>query len=103
MRLKGVQMKEPQPKYVVPDHIKDRVRQFMNGFMAEHNMTKSALAELMHEKLGRSACRPSLVKKFSKATFQLSEVIEILDLFDCELKIVRKDPDRGSEKGKLSK
>lgn len=96
-------MKEPQPKYVVPDHIKDRVRQFMNGFMAEHKLTKSALAELMHEKLGRSACRPSLVKKFSKATFQLSEVIEILDLFDCELKIIPKAPDRGSEKGKLSK
>lgn len=96
-------MKEPQPKYVVPNHIKDRVRQFMNEFITEHNLTKSALAELMHEKLGRSACRPSLVKKFSKATFQLSEVMEILDLFDCELKIVPKDLDRGSGKGKLSK
>ena len=78
------------PKYKVPDEIRRRVRDFMNNFMKEQNMTKSALAELMHEKLGRSGCRPSLVKKFSNATFQLAEVIEILDLFECKLKIVPK-------------
>lgn len=78
------------PKYKVPDEIRSRVRNFMNAFMKEQNMTKSALAELMHEKLGRSGCRPSLVKKFSNATFQLAEVMEILDLFNCELKIVPK-------------
>ena len=63
----------------------------MNDFMKEQNITKSALAELMHEKLGRSGCRPSLVKKFSNATFQLAEVMEILDLFNYELKIVPKN------------
>lgn len=78
------------PKYKVPDEIRSRVRNFMNAFMKEQNMTKSALAELMHEKLGRSGCRPSLVKKFSNATFQLAEVMEILDLFNYELKIVPK-------------
>lgn len=78
------------PKYKVPDEIRSRVRNFMNGFMKEQNMTKSALAELMHKKLGRSGCRPSLVKKFSNATFQLAEVMEILDLFNYELKIVPK-------------
>lgn len=87
--MRKTKIKVP-PKYKVPDEIRNRVRDFMNGFMKEQNMTKSALAELMHEKLGRSGCRPSLVKKFSNATFQLSEVIEILDLFDCKLKIVPK-------------
>ncbi len=79
------------PKYKVPDEIRSRVRDFMNNLMKEQNMTKSALAELMHKKLGRSGCRPSLVKKFSNATFQLAEVIEILDLFNYELKIVPKN------------
>lgn len=87
--MRKTKIKVP-PKYKVPDEIRNRVKDFMNGFMKEQNMTKSALAELMHEKLGRSGCRPSLVKKFSNATFQLAEVMEILDLFDCKLKIVPK-------------
>ena len=87
--MRKAKIKVP-PKYKVPDEIRSRVRDFMNNFMKEQNMTKSALAELMHEKLGRSGCRPSLVKKFSNATFQLAEVMEILDLFNCELKIVPK-------------
>lgn len=87
--MRKTKIKVP-PKYKVPDEIRSRVRDFMNGFMKEQNLTKSALAELMHEKLGRSGCRPSLVKKFSNATFQLAEVMEILDLFNCELKIVPK-------------
>ena len=88
--MRKAKIKVP-PKYKVPDDVRNRVRNFMNDFMQEQNMTKSALAELMHEKLGRSGCRPSLVKKFSNATFQLAEVMEILDLFDCELKIVPKN------------
>lgn len=87
--MRKTKIKVP-PKYKVPDEVKNRVRDFMNDFMKEQNLTKSALAELMHEKLGRSGCRPSLVKKFSNATFQLAEVMEILDLFNCELKIVPK-------------
>ena len=94
--MRKTKIKVPH-KYKVPDEVRNRVRDFMNGFMKEQNMTKSALAELMHEKLGRSGCRPSLVKKFSKATFQLSEVIEILDLFDCKLKIVPKTSIEASE------
>ena len=88
--MRKAKIKVP-PKYKVPDEIRSRVRDFMNNFMKEQNITKSALAELMHEKLGRSGCRPSLVKKFSNATFQLAEVIEILDLFNYELKIVPKN------------
>ncbi len=83
-------MRDQKPKYIVPDQVKDRVKAFMNDFMEANNLTKKGLAELMQDKLGRSGCRTSLVKKFSKATFQLSEVMEILDLFGYELKIVPK-------------
>lgn len=88
---------DQKPKYIVPDQVKDRVKAFMNDFMQANNLTKKGLAELMQEKLGRSGCRTSLVKKFSKATFQLSEVIEILDLFGYELKIVPKGQIEGTE------
>ena len=83
-------MRDQKPKYIVPDQVKDRVKAFINDFMEANNLTKKGLAELMQDKLGRSGCRTSLVKKFSKATFQLSEVMEILDLFGYELKIVPK-------------
>lgn len=83
-------MRDQKPKYIVPGQVKDRVKAFMNDFMEANNLTKKGLAELMQDKLGRSGCRTSLVKKFSKATFQLSEVMEILDLFGYELKIVPK-------------
>ena len=83
-------MRDQKPKYIVPDQVKDRVKAFMNDFMEANKLTKKGLAELMQDKLGRSGCRTSLVKKFSKATFQLSEVMEILDLFGYELKIVPK-------------
>lgn len=90
-------MRDQKPKYIVPDQVKDRVKAFMNDFMEANNLTKKGLAELMQDKLGRSGCRTSLVKKFSKATFQLSEVMEILDLFGYELKIVQKVPIEASE------
>jgi len=93
-------MRDQKPKYIVPDQVKDRVKAFMNDFMEANNLTKKGLAELMQDKLGRSGCRTSLVKKFSKATFQLSEVMEILDLFGYELKIV---PKRAIEAPKSSK
>ena len=84
-------MREQKPKYIVPDQIKKRVQDFMNDFMDTQNLTKAGLARILEEKLGRSGCRTNLVKKFSNATFQLAEVMEILDLFDCELKIVPKN------------
>ena len=83
-------MREQKPKYIVPDQIKKRVQDFMNDFMDTQNLTKAGLARILEEKLGRSGCRTNLVKKFSNATFQLAEVMEILDLFNCELKIVPK-------------
>ncbi len=83
-------MRNQKPKYIVPDHIKDRVRNFMESFLKENKITKRGLAQLLEEKLGRSGCRTSLVKKFSKATFQLSEVMEILDLYGYELKTIPK-------------
>lgn len=90
-------MREQKPKYTVPDEIKKRVQDFMNEFMDSQKLTKAGLARMLEERLGRSGCRTNLVKKFSKATFQLSEVIEILDLYGYELKIISKDPIEPSE------
>ena len=67
-------MRDQKPKYIVPEQVKDRVKAFMNDFMEANNLTKKGLAELMQDKLGRSGCRTSLVKKFSKAVKNLFEI-----------------------------
>ena len=41
--MRKAKIKVP-PKYKVPDDVRNRVRKFMNDFMQEQNMTKSALA-----------------------------------------------------------
>lgn len=92
-------MPNKYPKYIVPPEVKSRVKQFMESFLKDNNLTKKGLAQLMQEKLGRSGCRTSLVKKFTKGTFQLSEIMEILDIFDYELKIVPKQPIEASKSG----
>ena len=96
-------MEGQKPKYIVPDPIKNKVRNFLENFLKANKITKSELARTLEEKLGRSGCRVNLVKKFSRASFQLSEVMEILDLYGYDLKIVPKAPDRGLDKGELSK
>ncbi len=83
-------MEGQKPKYIVPDHIKDKVRNFLENFLKSNKITKTELARTLETKLGRSGCRVNLVKKFSRASFQLSEVMEILDLYGYELKIIPK-------------
>lgn len=85
-------MEGQKSKYIVPDQIKDKVRNFLDNFLKANKITKTELARTLETKLGRSGCRVNLVKKFSRASFQFSEVMEILDLYGYELKIIPKTP-----------
>ena len=89
-----------QQTYQVPEEIKQRVRDFMNDFLKEHELSKSGLVRKMNAELGRSASKTAMMDKFSRASFKLSEVMEILDLYGYELKIV---PKRAIEAPKSSK
>lgn len=81
-----------QQTYQVPEEIKQRVRTFMNDFLKEHEISKSGLVRKMNVELGRSASKTAMIDKFTRASFKLSEVMEILDLFGYELKIIQKVP-----------
>lgn len=80
-----------QQTYQVPEEIKQRVRDFMNDFLKEHELSKSGLVRKMNAELGRTASKTAMMDKFSRASFKLSEVMEILDLYGYELKIVPKE------------
>lgn len=84
-------------KYQVPNQIKNKVREFMNDFLKEHEITKTEMVRRMNEQLGRSASKTSMFDKFARASFQLAEVMQILDLFGYELKIVPKGQIEGTE------
>lgn len=86
----GKQKTTEQQTYQVPEEIKQRVRDFMNDFLKEHEISKSGLVRKMNAELGRSASKTAMMDKFSRASFKLSEVMEILDLYGYELKIVPK-------------
>lgn len=85
-------------KYEVPQETKMKVRNLLNDFLSEQKITKPKLAIMLHEKYGRSSCRTSMLDKFNRASFQLSEVIEIAELFGYELKFVKKAQIEDTEK-----
>ncbi len=60
--------------------------------MKEHNVNASQLAIMLKElDSKRSDSRTNILNKLARATFQLTEVIQIADLFDCEIKITPKE------------
>ncbi len=79
-------------KYQVPEELKERARALVKDFMKEHNVNASQLAIMLKElDSKRSDSRTNILNKLARATFQLTEVIQIADLFDCEIKITPKE------------
>lgn len=83
-------------KYQVPDELKERASNFIKDFMKAKNVNASRLAQMLKElDSNRSDSRTNILNKLARASFQLTEVMQILDLFDCELKIVSKNSIEG--------
>lgn len=85
-------------KYQVPEELKERASNFIKDFMKAKNVNASKLAQMLKElDSNRSDSRTNILNKLARASFQLTEVMQILDLFDCELKIVSKNLIEGHE------
>lgn len=83
-------------KYQVPEELKEQARTFIKNFMREHNVNASQLASRLKAlDPKRSDSRTNILNKLARASFQLTEVMQIVDLFGYELKIVTKDPIEG--------
>lgn len=83
-------------KYQVPDELKERASNFIKDFMKAKNVNASRLAQMLKElDSNRSDSRTNILNKLARASFQLTEVMQILDLFDCDLKIVPKNSIEG--------
>ncbi len=91
-------MSNPQtPKYQASEEQKEQARRLVKEFLKEKNVSILQLAKLLNEKYGRSASAPNIMNKLARSSFKITELIDIVDLFGYELKIVPKNSIEGKD------
>ncbi|MCM1264734.1 MAG: DUF6471 domain-containing protein [Candidatus Gastranaerophilales bacterium] len=84
-------MSNPEtPKYVASEERKEQARRLVKDFLQEQNTSVYRLARMLNETYGRSASDSNLLNKLTRSSFKVTELMDIAELFDCELKIVPK-------------
>ena len=79
------------PKYQVPEALKKQASDFIKNFMKEQGVNASKLAIMLNElDNNRSSSRTNILNKLARASFQLTEVMQIVDMFGYELRIMPK-------------
>lgn len=86
------------PKYKATDERKEQTRRLVKDFLQEQNTSVYRLARMLNEKYGRSASDSNLLNKLTRASFKVTEIMDIADLFGYELKFVKKQVIEGQEK-----
>ena len=78
-------------KYQVPEALKKQASDFIKNFMNEQGVNASKLAIMLNELDNkRSSSRTNILNKLARASFQLTEVMQIVDMFGYELRIMPK-------------
>ena len=83
--------------YKVSDEQKERIRSLVKDFLKEQNISVYKLAKMLNERYGRSGSVSNILNKLSRATFKISELMDIAELFDYEIKFVPKNPIEGHQ------
>ena len=84
-------MSNPEtPKYIATNERKEQARRLVKEFLQENNTTILKVAKRLNEKYGRSGSASEIMKKLARASLKVTELMDIAELFDCELKFVPK-------------
>lgn len=83
--------------YKVSEEQKERIRSLVKDFLKEQNISVYKLAKMLNERYGRSGSVSNILNKLSRATFKISELLDIAELFDYEIKFVPKNPIEGHQ------
>ena len=84
-------MSNPEtPKYIATNERKEQARRLVKEFLKQNDISILKLAKLLNEKYGRSASAPNIMNKLARLSFKVTELMDIAELFDCELKFVPK-------------
>lgn len=85
-------MSNPEtPKYIATEERKEQARRLVKEFLQEQNTSVYRLARILNEAYGRSASDSNLQNKLARASFKITELMDIAELFGYELKFVPKD------------
>ena len=91
-------MSNPEtPKYIATDERKEQARKIIKDFLQEQHTSIYRLARMLNEKYGRSASDSNLLNKLARSSFKVTELMDIAELFDYEIKFVPKHPIEGHE------
>ncbi len=83
--------------YNASEEQKEQVRMLIKDFLKEHDTSIYKLAKMLNEKYGRSASVSNILNKLARSSFKVTELMDIVALFDCELKIIPKSSIEGYE------
>lgn len=83
--------------YNASEEQKEQVRMLIKDFLKEHDTSIYKLAKMLNEKYGRSASVSNILNKLARSSFKVTELMDIVALFDCELKIIPKSSIEGHE------
>ncbi len=85
------------PKYIATEERKEQARRLVKDFLQEQNTSVYRLARMLNETYGRSASDSNLLNKLTRSSFKVTELMDIAELFDYEIKFVPKIPIEGHE------
>lgn len=85
------------PKYIATEERKEQARRLVKDFLQEKNTSIYRLARMLNETYGRSASDSNLLNKLSRSSFKVTELMDIAELFDYEIKFVKKQPIEGMQ------
>ena len=83
--------------YKPSEEQKERIRKLVKDFLSEQNISVYKLAQMLEKTYGRSGSVSNLLNKLSRATFKISELMDIADLFGYEIQFVKKQAIEGHE------
>ncbi len=79
------------PKYIATEERKEQARRLVKDFLQEQNTSVYRLARMLNEVYGRSASDSNLLNKLARSSFKVTELMDIAELFDYEIKFVPKN------------
>lgn len=81
--------------YNATEQQKEQVRALLKDFLKAQDTSIYRLAKILNEKYGRSASVSNVLNKLARASFKVTELMDIANAFGYEVKLVPKSCDRG--------
>ena len=79
---------------------REQARSLIKRLLEQEGVSIYKLAKLLNERDGRSSSASNLFNKLTRASFKVTELMDIVDVLGYEIQLVPKTPIEGVEKTK---